>query len=137
MTANEQELILSGDIRSCLDLLWRKREATSLVINFSNDGISQDDCLTLFRSLAHYSSMMRLHVGELRNALPVKALSAVFNDPDNQLRHLTLERVKLTGKVGDYMVLVESLRLCSLQSIRMDHCEFDDKNISLDPLVRG
>jgi hypothetical protein len=35
------------------------------------------------------------------------------------------------------LVLVESFRLCSLQSVRMDRCEFADSNIALDPLVRA
>lgn len=137
MAPSKQDLVLDGDIGSCLDLLWRNRKATSVVIDNRKRGISQDDCLTLFRSLANNPRIRRLRVRNLKNPLPAKALSVVINDPGSRLRHLHLERVTLTGKIGDYMVLIESLRFCTLQSIHMYYCEFDDKKLSLDPLVRG
>ena len=137
MEESDKDLVLKGDIGSCLDLLWRKREAASVVVDFADHGLSEDDCLTLFRSLANYPSMVQLHVRDSKSPLPIKAFSALINDPGSRLRHLSLQGVTMTGKVGDYMILVESFRLCSLQSFYMNHCEFDNKNISLDPLVLG
>ena len=87
MGLSNQELVLSGDVGSCLDLLWKTRRAESVIVDFSNDAVSKADCLTLFRSLANYPGITSLHVNNPKKSLPLKALSAVISNPGCSLRH--------------------------------------------------
>lgn len=133
---DDQYLVLRNDAGSSLDVLWHNPDVTHVSVECEVP-LSEKDFLSVFQSLAHHRKMTNLRVRCLQNALPVAALSAVINDPACQICDLTLEGLCLTGKVQEYMAFTEALRLCSLQHIRIDCCEFMDNRISLDPFVRA
>ncbi|CAB9512385.1 expressed unknown protein [Seminavis robusta] len=132
------ELVLRGDLGDCMDALWEHRTATTIVVEFF-ENMSETECLMLFAILAGYSTMTSLRVSSLmdKNKLPIKALKALLRNPSVRLDSLHLDTIKLTGDIKDYLVFVESLRLCSLRSVRLEDCEFEDPTIALDPLIRG
>ena len=140
-TTTTTQLVLRQDAKSCLAQIQNSQNTESVSVEF--DGCTSDnDFISVFQALSHLPRVQRLRVIGLNHnnvnpSLPIQALSVVIHDPFGKLCHLHLENINLSGTVGDYMGLVGSLRLCSLQSIQMDQCEFADQHISLDPFIRA
>ena len=133
---DDEYLVLRNDAGSSLDVLWHNPDVTHVSVECEVP-LSEKEYMSVFQSLAHHRKMTNLRVRCLQNALPVAALSAVMNDPACRICDLTLEGICLAGKVQEYMAFIEALRLCSLQHIRIDCCEFMNNHISLDPFVRA
>lgn len=135
----DKQLVLRDTTEATLSLLAANTDAEAVLVQLDDDGkVPQEECLALFQALAYFPRLVNLRVTFLRFPLPVTALTAILSQPTSRIANLELIGITLSGKIQEYLALVESIRQqSSLESIELAHCSFVEAKISLDPLLRA